>query len=170
MSKISDMFKRFGQYLMQAEEARLEPQVGMTWLQVQHFRHKSLTNGDRSMTWNTYQIASVDERGVGIIERNAAGTLSTGQKFGGDLIYKIYSRSEWDELYTKHFRAPRPVPAMVNGGRMVMEYKGILPTPDVSGKRPSEIVFFIDDLTKPRVPGRSGLDDISGHSGARPGY
>lgn len=172
MSKIKDTFKRWGQYLMQAEEPapyRLEPQVGMTWRQVQHFRRPSL-NGDKSMMWNRYQIASVDERGVGIIERNAAGVLSSGGAFGDDAIYKIYSRAEWDELYTKHFRVPRPVPDMVNGGRMVMEYQGVLPTPDVSGKRPSEIVFSIDDLTKPRVPGRSGLDDISGHSGARPGY
>lgn len=172
MSKIKDTFKRLEQYLMQAEEpasSRLEPQVGMTWRQVQHFRRPSL-NGDKSMMWNRYQIASVDERGVGIIERNAAGILDSGQTFDGNAICKIYSRTEWDELYTKHFRAPRPVPDMVNGGKMVMEYHGILPVPDVSGIMQDDARFWIDDVIKHRHQARLLPDETSGISGAKPGY
>lgn len=134
MSGLGDIFRRVGAYLMQVSEpvTPIEPQVGMLWQMVQHRRDKHPDTHARKETLATYQIATLDEKSVGIVENYC--------------YYRLYKREKWDELYAANFAKSRSANGMVGRGRLVPEYAGIREPVSVAHKLPNVLPFiYIDE-------------------------
>lgn len=131
MSRLGEMFKRAGEYFMSAAQKPInvpEPQIGMEWHIVQHRAYANPLDGTKKEILASYQIASVDEKSVGILE------------YGN--YYRLYKREKWDELYAANFAKPRDAGAMNGGGRLVPYYSGIREPINVERKMANIMPFI----------------------------
>lgn len=132
MSRITDLFKKVGQYFMEHDKqgpiAIPDPQIGMEWSIIQHRAYRNPQDGTKKETLARFQIATVDDDSVGIVENYS--------------YYRLYQRSKWDEIYAANFAGPRSAGEMTGGGKVVPLYLGIGEPVNVT-RKPENVVPFL---------------------------